>query len=101
MYETIRRWVNALPSDGGEQKSWTWAEEIAQAKYVYMNCAYIYTISVLPSVHKACWPNKPSVQNIMWCEMGQSKLFNVAIGSNPVAPSWHALNFCLGRTLIN
>ena len=50
--------------------------------------------SVLPSIHKACRPNKPSVQNFLWCD---SKSFDVATASTQSMPYSRVLNFAWGE----
>ena len=53
--------------------------------------------SVLPSIHKACRPNKPSIDfSLMW-EWGGCKSFDIVIGSIQIMPSHHALNFAWGE----
>ena len=54
--------------------------------------------SVLPSIHKACRPNKPSVWTflLIW-EWEECNSFDVAIGSTQILPSHHALKFTWGE----
>ena len=57
------------------------------------------TCSDLPSIHKACRPNKPSVQyrlSSMW-EWEECNSFDVASGSTQISPSSRALKSAWGE----
>ena len=58
------------------------------------------TVRVLPSMPKACRPNKPSVQNRIPFEL-YPMCFVVGTGSTQTMPSCHGLNYAWGEHWIN
>ena len=68
----------------------------SHSMYMY----YMY-ISVLPSIHKACRPNKPSVWTFLWCGNGRSIIALMwPVAPPKICPSHHALKFAWGEHCI-
>ena len=62
--------------------------------YMYIQCMYN---SVFPGIHKACRPNKPSVQTLPDVGMEECNGFDVARGSTQILSSRRALKSVWGE----
>ena len=59
---------------------------------------YMYMFSVLPSIHKACQPIKPSVHNFLWCVNRENPKCGHRLCPNHALLTF--LEFYLGNTLM-